>query len=150
MAEVLPGTVADRRAEPSRPPAGPSGAAPTATARPGAGLTAPALIILATVAILEGYRWLDLIRLSPPRPTMVLYVVLVAPAVFVLTRRRRPSRTMAVARVVARVAAVAVVACGVLAALSGWAVADRLLGGASLVVAGAALVLVWRAELRRR
>ncbi len=152
QAEVLPRDAGGGHPTAATPPAptAPSPAAPAADARPGTGLAAPGLIVLATVAILEGYRWLDLMRLASPRPTMVAYVVLVVPAAFVLTRTRRTGRSGPAARLAVRAGAVAVVVLGIVALVTDGTRAERLLGVASLGVAGACLVLVWSTERRRR
>jgi len=118
--------------------------------RSGAGAAAAGLIVLATVAILEGYRWLDLIRLDAPRPTMVLYVVLVTPATFFLTRRTAVGRAGRSARLCARAASLCVVGLGIAALWVAPDITVRLLGAASLLLAAAALILAWTTEFAGR
>ncbi len=118
--------------------------------RSGAGAAAAGLIVLATVAILEGYRWLDLIRLDAPRPTMVLYVILVTPATFLLTRRTAVGRVGRSARLSTRAASLCVVGLGIAALWIAPDVTVRLLGAASLLVAAAALILAWTTEFSGR
>ena len=70
-------------------------------------LAAPGLVLMATLAIFEGYHWLDLIPNGPVRPTAVLLALLVVPATFGLTRRISGPGT-GLARTVARACAVLV------------------------------------------
>jgi hypothetical protein len=48
---------------------------------------APGLVLLATIAIYEGYHWLRLIPNGALRPTGLVLAVVVVPATYILTRR---------------------------------------------------------------
>jgi hypothetical protein len=48
------------------------------------------LVLLTAAAVLEGYRWLQVIPSSRLHPSALLFAVLVVPATFFLTRPPRP------------------------------------------------------------
>jgi len=97
------GYVADGRSDrapeddtvPARPPTDDPAPAPphvevVGAFRSGVGtpvFAAPGLVLVATLAIFEGYHWLHLIPDGPVRPTAVVLALVVVPATFALTQR---------------------------------------------------------------
>jgi hypothetical protein len=107
---------------------------------------APGLVLLATIAIFEGYHWLHLIPNGPVRPTAVVLAVLVAPASFGLTRRISGPGTGSV-RIIARTCAVLVPALWVVLLLVHATALAGILGTVSLALALALVALAVLSEI---
>ena len=123
---------------PAGPTAGSAGSVP--------GYTAPTLILLAAVAIFEGYMWLHLIPDGSLRPSGLLFAVAVVPVTSALTRGD-PGTGGRLGRVT-RLCSVAIPLLGVALLVSHATVWARLLGGVSLVFAVSALALAAASEHR--
>ncbi|HEY4929418.1 MAG TPA: hypothetical protein VIH95_09745 [Acidimicrobiales bacterium] len=106
---------------------------------------APGLILVAAVAIFEGYRWLHLVPDGLLRPTSVAFTLSVVPVTVALTRHV-DAPTAAWARITAVVVLVLslVVAIGHVTAIS------RVLGVTSLFLAGTLVFLVVASERHRQ
>lgn len=109
---------------------------------------APALILVATLAIFEGYHWLHLFPGGSVRLSSLLVVVVVAPVTFALTRRLHTPR-WAWARPVARASASAVLLLGLVATFGHATALSRVLGLTYLVLAASIVSLVIACERRR-
>ena len=135
-----------RRRPPARP-VGNAGDHGTAAWTPPS-FAAPALVLVAALAIIVGYHWLHLIPNGPLRPTSIPFALVVAPATFALTRHVDAWR-WGPARMVARVTAVLVLVLGLFLAGDRTTPFSRVLGATSLVLALSLLVLVIASELHR-
>ena len=107
---------------------------------------APGLVLLATVAIYEGYNWLRLIPDGATRPTTVVLAAVVVPATYRLTRSVSGPATGRI-RHVARGCAVLVPALWVLLLLVHSVVVADLLGAVSLALALALVALAVLSEV---
>jgi len=111
---------------------------------------APALMVVAAVAILQGYYWLHLFPEPSFRSTSsMLFVVCVVPATVLLTRHVHGPRWIPAGRV-ARAAAMVVLVLGSVAAFHHTPMLDRVLGVVSLVLAASLVSLVAASERRRQ
>jgi hypothetical protein len=110
---------------------------------------APALMVVAAVAVLEGYNWLHLFPETSLRSTSLLFVVCVVPATVLLTRHVQGPRWIPADRV-ARAGAVVVLVLGSIAAFHHTAILDRVLGVVSLLLAASLVSLVAASERRRQ
>jgi hypothetical protein len=105
---------------------------------------APGLILVAAVAIFEGYHWLHLVPDGLLRPTSVAFTLSVVPATVALTRH-----VDAPAVVWARIAAVAILVLGLVVAIGHVTAIGRVLGVTSLFLAGTLVFLVVASERHR-
>lgn len=109
---------------------------------------APFLILVAAMAIFEGYHWLQLFPKESLRPTSLIFALLVAPATFALTRHL-PAPRLPWARRVARASSTVLPILAVVLAVQQVTAVSRVLGVASLVLALSLVVLVVDSERRR-
>ena len=108
-------------------------------------------MLVAALAIFEGYHWLHLMPSESGLPTEVLFLVGVVPVTTALTRHLRGSVPRALC-LTARAISVALVALGLVEATVGGMLVTRALGLSSLMLAGVLLTLtavVETAERRR-
>jgi hypothetical protein len=106
---------------------------------------APGLVLLATIAIYEGYHWLRLIPNGAWRPTGLVLVVVVVPATYALTRRVAGAGTGCL-RTAARAGAVLLPALWILLLTVHSDVVGDVLGTVSLALALALVALAVLAE----
>jgi hypothetical protein len=127
---------------PDMPPTGQAGqAGPTSQGDDRgqvSGLVSPALVLLATVAILEGYSLLNVIPTGEWRWSAIALAVLTVPLTLTLTRPRRGLRRTATQTLLA-VSSALLVALTVLTLLVDRSGVGHLLGAYDLVFAAAAL-----------
>ena len=109
---------------------------------------APALMLVAALAIILGYHSLHLIPNGPLWPTSIPFALVVAPATFGLTRHADAWR-WGPARTVARVSSVLVLVLGLFLAGDHTTLFSQVLGATSLVLALSLIVLVVACELHR-
>jgi len=105
----------------------------------------PALVLLAAVAIFEGYQWLQIIPGGSLRPSGFLFAVAVVPATWLLTRWGTGRRVVLLRRV-ALAGAAAVPVVGILVLAGHDPGLHRCLGAASLLVAVAVLAIAAASE----
>ena len=100
----------------------------------------PFLVLVAALAIFEGYHWLHLMPTGSDRATGALFLIGVVPVTIGLTRRLGGPAPRALSRT-ARIVSVAVLALGLAEATLGDVLVTRALGVASLTLAGVLLTL---------
>jgi len=108
-------------------------------------LTVPGLVMLATVAIFEGYQWLHLIPGESLHPSGLLFAVVSLPATYWLTRCGNPGHTVVLRRTT-RACAAAIPVLGLIVLIgypTPWA---RALGLVPLALAASALGLAVASE----
>jgi len=110
---------------------------------------APGLMVVAALAVLEGYSWLHLFPGTSYRSTSLLFVVCVVPVTVLLTRHVQGPRWIPAGRV-ARAGAAVVLVLGSAAAVHHLAILDRALGVVSLVLAASLVSLAATSERRRQ
>ncbi len=128
------------------------GAGAGARAAPDPPVFAPALLVLvAAVAIFEGYHWLHLIPGGSERPSEILFLMGIVPVTAVLTRRLEGPGPRALGWS-ARLLSAGLLLLGIAEATGGNGLIIRALGMSSLALAGVlvALVLVVETAPRRR
>jgi len=108
----------------------------------------PGLVLLAAVAVLEGYLWLHIIPVGPLRPSGLLFAVAVLPAAYGLTRVGPVERTTWLRRVIVLDAGAALVL-GPVAVVGRSGTAARAFGVTSLVLAATVIALAVLAERSR-
>ena len=104
----------------------------------GPGFVSPLLVMLAAISILEGYRWLDIIRATLWLPSAPVFVALAVPTASVLTRPRGGERRGLVQNAVMAASITLVAATGLMLVVHGPSV-SHLLGTSDLLVAVSAL-----------
>jgi hypothetical protein len=120
-------------------------AEPSSEGRPAAYLfAAPALVLLAAVAIFEGYLWLHLIPGGSLRPSGLLFAVGIVPVTFALTRGD-PDHRSRLCRLT-RLCATPIPLLGMAFLVSHATPCARLLGAASLALAVSTLALTAASE----
>jgi hypothetical protein len=107
---------------------------------------APGLVLLATIAIYEGYHWLRLIPDGTVRPAAVVLAVIAVPATFGLTRRISGPGTERL-RTVAHACAVLLPVLWTVALLAHSDIAADLLGADSLALALSLVALAVLSEI---
>jgi hypothetical protein len=107
---------------------------------------APGLVLLAALAIYEGYHWLNLIPNVPVRPTAVVLALVIVPATYGLTRRVTGPGTP-VLRIVARSCADLLPIVWIVSLIVHDTVVSGLLGGISLILAIALVALAAVSEI---
>ena len=110
---------------------------------------APALMVVAALAVVEGYNWLHLFPDASFRSTSLLFVVCVVPATVLLTRHVHGPRWIPVDQA-ARAGALVVLVLGSVATFHHLAILDRVLGVVSLLLAASLVSLVAASERRRQ
>ena len=110
---------------------------------------APALMVVAAWAVVEGYNWLHLFPDASFRSTSLLFVACVVPATVLLTRHVHGPRWIPVDQA-ARAGAVVVLVLGSVATFHHLAILDRALGVVSLLLAASLVSLAATSERRRQ
>ncbi len=110
---------------------------------------APALVLLAAVAIFEGYQWLHLIPDGSLRPSGMLFALVVVPIAYGLASLGSVGHTAALRRALVASAAVIPVL-GTIVLVDHSVVCGRVLGVSSLVLATVAVALVVVSERDHR
>lgn len=98
----------------------------------------PVLVLIAAVAILEGYKWLNVVSTGGWQPSAAVFVSFTVPIAVVLARPRRDGRRVVAARVVV-VASLIMLTLTVLALLIDQPPVTHLMGGSDLLFAVTAL-----------
>jgi hypothetical protein len=115
----------------------------------GPGFVSPLLVMLAAISILEGYRWLDVIRATPWLPSAPVFVALAIPTASALTRPRGGERRGLVQNAVMAASVALVAATGLMLFVHGPSV-THLLGTSDLLVAISALGAAAAAQCQRQ
>jgi len=109
----------------------------------------PCLVLIAALAIFEGYHWLHLIPNGSTRPTAILFLLGVVPATVALTRRLEGPASGALCGA-ARIGSVAVLLLGITELIVRDVPLTRAVGVTSLALAGVLLGLAVASEVGER
>jgi len=109
----------------------------------------PVLVLVAALAIFEGYHWLNLIPTGSPRPTEVIFLAAVVPLTTGLTRRLEGAAPRSLC-LTARLASVVLLFLGIPELIVSDVVLTRALGVTSLLLAGVLVALAVVAETAER